>query len=154
MTSIRAEIGSAIASKLSEITTANGYQTNVNKVYFDKIPMGIQLETHELPAILLLSGDDKPEMKNQCWFGNWEFYIQLIHDQVDDQTMDVFVRDVFKAVFAGSSTSQTETFYRSIHHRIYQIDPLAIEPDLNMIDANRCYVIGLMVKYVTKLYDL
>ena len=154
MTSIRAEIGQAIATKLTQIKTANGYQTNVNAVYFDKIPMGIQLEPHELPSILLLSGDDKPEMKNQCWFGNWEFYIQLIHDQVSDEVMDVFVRDVFKAIFAGSPTAQSESFYKQLHHRIYKVSPLSIEPDLNMIDSNRCYVIGLLVQYVTKLFDL
>lgn len=152
--SIRAEIGSAIAAKLGEIKTANGYGTDVKAIYFDKIPMGMQLEPHELPAILLLSGDDRPKLKNSCLFGEWEFYIQLIHSDVADSVMDQFVRDVFKNIYAGHPTAQISAAFKSLHSAIYDIDPITIEPDLNMIDANRCYVVGLIVKYTTKLYNL
>jgi hypothetical protein len=154
MSSLKAQISNAVAAKLAEITTANGYGTNVQAIYYDKIPMGMQLEPHELPAILMLAGDDNPKMKNQCWFGSWEIYLQLINGDVDDSAMDQFVRDVFKNIYAGDATSQRNTAFKSLHPSIYNIEPISIEPDLNMIDANRCYVVGLLIQYTTKLYDL
>ena len=151
---VRADIQAGLATRLGTITTANGYTTNVVKVFVDDIPMALDLDDSEVPAILVLAGGDNPEMKHQCYYGNWEFELQLIHNEVADSVMDQFVRDVYKAVFANSPTASINTAFRSIDPTIYNIRPLQIMTDLNMIDANRIYNTTLMVQFTTQLFNL
>lgn len=149
------DIQEALRTKLKTITSGNGYETDVKEVYSDKIPMGLDLAEFEVPCILLIAGDDKAVMKQQCRYGNWHMELQLWHNgDVGDGVMQRFVRDVYKAVFAGSPTATINNAFRAIHPAIYDVTPGPIRPDLNMIDANRCYWITLVLHYSSRLYDL
>jgi hypothetical protein len=121
--------------------------------------MGLDLDVWELPAILVITDDDKPIREHGCIRGRWEIELQLIHKQVPDSTMDQFVRDVCKAIFANSPTAQRVDAFKGpppagIHASVYNIGLLSIVTDLNMIEANRFYGVTLLVEYSTKLYNL
>ncbi len=154
MASPRKEILQAIAARLATITTANGYALTVQKVYFDKIPMGIQLNNYQVPAIFLLDGPDSLELELSCVKGNWDFRLQLWHNQVGDADMIDFVRAVYKAIYANSPTALVTDQFRSLHQKVYEFIPLSINPDLHMIDANRVTELSFLVRYRTKTFDM
>lgn len=151
---VRADIAQGLADRLATITNANGYTTNVQRVYYDKIPMGLELEDHELPAILLIAGNDPIERQTVCVNGNWQFFIQMVHMEVTDAVMFEFSREVFKAIYADSPTAMRTDAFRTIDSNIYDIEPVIMEPDLNMINANRFGIIEINIRYRTKMYDL
>jgi len=153
-TSIKGQILEAFANRLTLVTTANGYATNVKKIYSDKIPMGIQLNKQQLPAIFVLDGPDSIDMQMGCMNGNWDFRLQLWHNEVGDIQMIEFARDVLKVIFANSPSAQRTDAFRALHPNIVEVIPLSISPDLNMIDANRVTEISFVVRYRTKLFDL
>lgn len=164
----RDEIKKAIDAKLRTIQTAAGYQTNVAKVFADsadddKVPMGLDLDESEVPSIISYAGDDSfgpgkggggTGLVHGCVFGNFELELQLWHAEVSDSEMHAFVRDVFKALFAGTASGTVRNAFRSLHPKLYDLRPLKIEHDLNMIDGNRCFIIDLIAQYQTELYDL
>lgn len=153
--SIKSQIIDAIAQRLTKITTANGYALDVKKVLYDKIPMGIQLNVYQLPVIFLLDGPDSIEFEHSCVKGNWDFRLQLWHNNtVGDFTMLDFVRAVFKVIFADSPTAQRNDAFRALDNNIVEFIPLSISPDLNMIDANRVTEISFQIRYRTKLFDM
>jgi hypothetical protein len=152
--SIKGQILEAFANRLTLITTANGYQTNVRKVYSDKIPMGIQLSKQQLPAIFLLEGPDAIELEHGCLKGNWDLRLQLWHNEVGDVSMIEFARDALKVIYANSAMAQRVDAFRALHSSITEVIPLSISPDLNMIEANRVTELAFTVRYRTKLYDL
>jgi len=116
--------------------------------------MGISLEPHEVPAILMVPGMMKIDPKGQNRiYCEWQVYLQLIHGDVLDSAMHNFVADISKAIFAGSPTADRQDDYRLIHPSIYKFDIIAIEPDLNMIEANRFFIMELNIKFTTK-YNL
>ena len=166
-TSKRSEIKQAIDAKLRTIKTSAGYQTDVAKVFSDesdgddKIPMGLELDDSQVPAILALSGDDTPGrtdpgkgLTHGCYYGNWELELQLWHREVTDDIMHAFVRDVYKALYAGGATATKNNAFKSLHPQIYDLRPLSIEHDLNMIESNRCTTCFFVVQYTAKLWDL
>jgi hypothetical protein len=153
--SIKNDIKNAFITRLRTITSSNGYSTGVVSVYDDRLPMGINLETHEVPAIIAIAGEDKIEPRGQNRiYCEWMFYLQLIHGDVTDDIMFGFIGDVGKALFANSPTADRQDEFRTIHPSIYQMDIIEIEPDLNMIDANRFAVMAIRIKYVTKYNSL
>jgi len=151
---VRSDIEDGLAARLMTITAANGYGTDVVNVYYNKIPMGLRLEEYELPALLLIAGNDTIKRQSQCIYGSWQFYIQLIHTDVPDSVMFDFVRDVFKAIYSDSPTADKLDAFKTIHTSIYDIEPIVLEPDLNTIEANRFGLIEINVKYTTKLNQL
>lgn len=151
---VRADIAQALANRLMTITNANGYTTNVVNVFYDKIPMGLQLEAHEIPAILLIAGNDTLQRNSQCVYGQWQFFMQMICGDVPDSTMFQFTRDVFKAIYAGSPTDTRLDAFRLLNDAVYDVEPVVLEPDLNTIEANRFGLLEINVKYVTRLYNL
>lgn len=155
MASIKGAIFQAIANRLTNLTAANGYSTNVKQVYWDKIPMGLQLSVQQLPCIFLLDGPDPVDMKFKCLEGNWDIRLQLWHNgKIGDLEMLQFSRDVFKVIYANSPTAEVDDQFRTLHSRIVEIVPLSISPDLNMIDGNRVAELAFTVRYRTKLFDL
>ncbi len=152
--SLKANIMTAFSNRLTNVTTVNGYSTNVRKVYFDKIPMGIQLGIQHLPCIFLLDGPDNPTFQQSCVIGQWDFRLQLWHNDVSDSIMQGFVRDVYKVIYANSPTAEVWDQFRSIHESVYEVIPLSISPDLNMIEANRVTELSFLLRYRTKLYNM
>lgn len=151
--STRGDILAALAARLAKITTANGYATNVKKVYYDEIPMGLELAEHELPAIFCLDRDDVPQLEHGVFKGNWQVKLQLWHNPNPDSTMLDFVRDVFKVIYSDHPASQVRNMFK-VHPRVVEITPSAIASDLNMIEANRVYEVGFIVQYRTELFNL
>lgn len=153
--SVKTQIMTAFAQRLATITAANGYSTDVKKVFYDKIPMGLEAPDYQLPAIYMLDKDDSLSLKINRVEGRWEFYLQIWHKaNVADSVMLDFVADIMKAVFANSPTQQTHGAFKAIHPKIYQVIPLSVTGDLQMIDANRVYDVRFLVVYETELYNM
>jgi len=157
--SVRADIQAGLAARLETISPGNGYTTETVTVYYNDIPFGLDLEEDKLPAILIVAGDDIPDMKQGCYYGHWLFELQLWHRRVDDSVMDQFVRDVSKAIYANSPTAKRNDGFRGptpggIHESVYSVRTLKLETDLNMIEANRLYMSHYEINFTTFLYDL
>ena len=149
------EIAQGLAGRLESITSANGYQTNVKNVFYDDIPMGLELEPHQLPAILLLAGENLLTRKNfNCSDGKWSFFLQLIHGDVKDEAMFAFVGDIARAVYADSPVEHRFNKYRTIHPALTDCEMPRVEPDINMIEANRFAIVELVLSYKTALTNL
>lgn len=154
MSSPKQEILDAIKARVVSVTAANGYTTNILAVYADKIPMGLDLNSYELPAVFILDGPDTLEFEHACVKGNWDIRMQLWHNEVDDSVMMQFVRDIFKALYADSPTAQVNDKFRSLHPSLVELIPATISPDLHLIDANRVCELTFIVRYRTKLFNM
>jgi hypothetical protein len=140
------DIQANLASRITSVTTANGYTTNVKQVFFDKVPMGLHLEDHELPAVLLLLNNLGIERKVGCneYTANFEVQLILPADDNDDKVIQ-FASDIFKAIYSDSPTAININGIRTIHPAIFDVKSDNIEFDLNMIEANRFAMITLQV---------
>ena len=149
------EIETNLAARLNTITVANGYATGVRKVYFNKIPMGLELEPHEVPAIFVLVDRVQIQRKVHCNENILHFEIQLIGDESEtDDYMFNFLTDVYKAVYANSPTSQQLDQYRTIHESIYDCKSESGRFDLNMIEANRFGILDLQIYFRANYINL
>lgn len=154
MASKMAAIQEALKTRLETITSANGYTTSVSNVYSDEIPMGLDLDESEMPAIFLIGMGCPFRRETQWYFGDWKFELQLVHDVEPDSTMLQFIRDVAKAIFADSPTAQRKDGFRSLHPAVYDVELHEKISDLNMIEANRIYIMELIVRFQTEIHDL
>jgi hypothetical protein len=73
--------------------------------------------------------------------------------------MDQFVRDVHKVIWADSPTATRNDAWRGpaptgIHESVYSVRPLKTETDLNMIEANRLYMVHIEINFSTFLHNL
>lgn len=157
---IRGEIIDNLAARLENITTANGYSTNVVKVHHDIVPMSLELDESEVPAIFVMEGPDDVRQQHGCILGQWEVDLALVHlGEKTNNDMNRFVRDVYKCIFANSATAEVVHAVKGdppngIHKAITHISPLPIIPDLNMIEANRYYELSILIHYRTKPYNM
>jgi hypothetical protein len=142
------------ADRLGTIKAVNGYATNIETVFYDEIPMGLQIQDDFLPAIILIDSIDTMRMEQGCAIGTWEFELQLWETRVVDTKMHNFTRDVVKAVYANSPSATTTSEFRTIHPSIRQVKLVSVTPDLNMIEANRVYCLTFQVEYQTKIFNL
>jgi hypothetical protein len=152
--SLHADIQAALAARLATITTANGYGTNVQTVYYDEIPMGLELNDYQLPAIFLIDNVTPLSTQFPKVQAKWNVTLQLWSAKVSDSVMWDFIKDVFKSLYANSPTAEIVGQFRTIHQKIVEISPLSIASDLQMIEANRVYVISLEVHYRTDLFNM
>lgn len=151
----RSDISSGLAAKLAEITIANGYQTNTENVFHDEIPLGIQLDEYEVPALMLIEMDDDQNREKQCVRNVWEFQIQLWNLKESTNTiMNAYVSDVYKAIFAGAAASPRLGAFRDIHPSIYDIQPLTIIADVNTIETHRVRCVDIEVYYESTLLNI
>lgn len=150
----RNEILTNLGARLATITVANGYVTDVKKVYYDDIPMGLELNDYDLPAIFLLDRLDELNTQQAIVEGLWQFDLQLWHNKTTDSDMLQFVGDIFKAIFANSPTAQINGSFRAIHAKIVEIRPMTIASDLHMIEANRVSIVTFQCRYRTKLFEM
>lgn len=151
---VRNDIETGLAQRLRTLTAANGYTTNVAKVFAEEIPMGMDLDDFELPGILVIPSGEKHEMEHQQLVAQWEFEIQLIHGDVSDSVMHQFVRDVYKCIWANSATADTNRPAFKWQKNITHVLPGSIETDLNMIESNRLWIVTIVVHYRSKLTDI
>lgn len=151
--SVRGDIELNLSDRLRTITSANGYTTNVAKVFADEIPMGLDLDDFEMPAILVIPGKEVHNMLHQQLEAEWLFELQLVHGDVTDSVMHQFVRDVYKAIWADSPTEPRHRAFKFSPH-VTHVLPGELETDLNMIEANRLWIITIVVHYRSKLTNL
>lgn len=144
-----------MVDRIKTVTSANGYDTDIQNVFSDEIPMGMDLDEHEMPAVLVISGKDKPKHQQQWLIGSWLMELQLIHrHEVGDSVMHNFVRDINKAIYANSPTAVRNDAWRTFDGKPHAIWLQEIDTDLNMIDENRFFSITYMVQYHTHPTDL
>jgi hypothetical protein len=142
------DIQLGLATRLAKITTANGYTTNVLNVLYDKIPMALELEDHELPTILLLLSSLSIERKVGCNENTANFEIQFVlPGDASDSEMIQFVSDIYKAIYSDDPVATNINGIRTIHPAIFDIKSDNIEFDLNMIEANRFAMVNLQVMF-------
>lgn len=155
MASLRSAIGLAIKGRLESITEANGYPIGVKKVFYDRIPLGLELAPEEMPALFLL--DDGAAMNHEHGLVNvvraWR--VQIVDGETaDDDRMNELIRLVAKALWANSPSAQVQDQFRSMHPAVYQMAMTEDETDLHMIEGNRIASAQFLVHYRTRPYDL
>ena len=149
----------SLKERLETVTTANGYDVDVKKVFLNEIPMGISLEPTDLPAILIISHDADYTRQTQWTQVKWMIELQLVDEEKrTDCDMHDYHRAVAKAIYANSPTIERNEGWRDIgaigSKKITSIDLLRLEPDLHLIEANRLFCARLMVEYHTSPTDL
>lgn len=152
-TPIRSQVGLAFKARLEKVTEDNGYDHTIKAVYYDKIPMGLELLDHQLPALFLLDEGANHTHEHQTMDIAVSYRIQLVHGQVTDQVLQEIQRAIARVIFADSPVIDRTDQYR-IHTRVYQIEMVDDETDLHMIEANRIATMRFIVHYRTKPYDL
>jgi hypothetical protein len=145
----------SFVDRIKTIKTANGYDTNVMNVFNDEIPMGLDLDEYELPAVLVIAGKDKVVHQHGELKGNWVIELQLIHiSTVSDSVMLDFTRDVHKAIYADSASVHRNDAWRVFNGQPTAVWILENDMDLNMIQGNRFAGISYLVQYHAKPTDL
>jgi hypothetical protein len=153
--SLKFDILKAVADRLETIKTANAYPVEFKKVYYDQIPMGINLSSYQLPVIFLIDGNDNLKLEMSCVEGSWDLRVVVWSEEKDtDEDMMNYARAIFKCIYANSPTAEISTAFRALHPSLVEMQPVAINPDLNMIKANRAIEVMFNVRYRTKLYAL
>lgn len=151
----RAAIGIAVRDRLKTVTMANGYPVDVRAVYYDDIPMGLELTPEQLPAVFLLDdgavyGHQHGEVAVAV-----NYRLQVVDgDKSTDEAMHTIIRCLAKALYADSPAAAVVDRFRALHPGVYQLDLAADETDLHLIEANRIAALRVIVHYRTKPYDL
>lgn len=154
MTSVASQIGQALKARLETITALAGYPVPLKKVFFDKIPMGLELSDAQLPVAFLLDDGASYSHQHSRLDVARAFRIQLVNvESASDETMSEMIREVAKAVYANSPTATVEGAFR-FHERVVWVELSDDESDLHMIEANRIAALRLIVHYRTRPYDL
>jgi hypothetical protein len=145
----------SLVTRLRTITTANGYNTNVQKVFGDEIPMGISLEEYELPAIFVINMKSNYQYQQSCVIVKTIYELQLIHNAtVGDSIMSNFKRDIARAIHADSPAVKRTDAFREFEGKPTSARMVDNEPDLYMIDANRIYCFQWEFEYHAHATDL
>lgn len=153
--STRGNISTAIAVRLATITEANGYDIGFKQIFYDKIPMGLQLGKFDLPAIFMIDEGAPYEHEMGCVDVLWALRLQLWFKKDEpDSVLHDGIRAVSKCLFANSPTAQRLDAWRELNPKIHWIELVGDEGDLNMIDANRVATLNLIVHYRTNPLDL
>lgn len=153
-TSIRSQVGLALQTRLQTITTANGYDVGIRNVYYDTIPMGLELAPEDMPAIFLLDDGATYEHEHKVVNVSRAFRMQIWDaGGVSDDVMNSYIRAIGKAIYADSPTAQVTDMFR-IDPSVYWVQMDSDETDLFMIEANRIATTRYIVHYRTRPYDL
>lgn len=145
--SVKTDIQTALKARLETITSANGYPLTVYNVYNDALPLAMDLQTFEVPAILILNGKDTPKHEHQWIEGRWLVHLQLIHKKAaSDEEMEIFSNSVFRAIYANSPTVRRNGEFRKLG-KSTQWQIVLMDPDVNMIDVNRMTELVFEVQY-------
>ena len=145
--SVKTDIQTALKARLATITTANGYPLTVHNVFNDALPLAMDLQEFEVPAILILNGKDTPKHEHQWIEGRWLMHLQLIHKKAaSDEEMEIFANSVFRSIYADSPTVRKNGEFRRLG-KATQWHIVLVDPDVNMIDVNRMTEIVFEVQY-------
>jgi hypothetical protein len=154
MTSIRNAVGQALADRLKTITTAVGWPREIKNVWYDDIPLGLELMEHHCPALFVLDDGGSFRHQQQVVDVARNFRIQIVMPkETVDSEMDLLIRLIVKAIFANSPTAEVTGEFR-VHPIVYQITLQGDDVDHHVIEANRIASIRFIVHYRTKPYDL
>lgn len=153
--SLRSEIGEAVRDRLLTVTAAGGWPLPVASVFYDKIPLGLELDVHQMPAVLVMDEGASYRHEHSALNVSLAFRLHLVlaEGSTDDQ-VNLLIREIGKAVWANSPTAETMDGFRLLHPRVYQVEMERDETDLNMIEANRIATVQMIVHYRTRPYDL
>jgi len=154
MSSIRSDVGIALKTRLETIKTANGYPVGFAHVFYDEIPLSLELSPEDLPAVFLLDEGGAYAHEHQVLNVTRSWRLQLIHgEEATDEQMNELIRMISKAIFANHPTANVQDAFR-FHERVYQVSLETDETDLRMIEGNRIATVNLLTYYRTRPQDL
>lgn len=153
--SVRAQICQGVADRLETVKTSNGYTTNIRRILYDDVELGMDLKVQHMPAIIVLDEGVSWNHQLSSLDGQQSLRLQLVlAEGSKDEDIHEMIRDVAKALFANSPTSERVDGFRTIHPKIKWIQLTDDITDLHMIRANRIATLRLLVHYRTKPWDL
>lgn len=148
MTTRIGKIQTALVERLKTITTANGYESNIEKVYSDEIPMGLSLEEFELPALLVIAGEMGFKHQNKCLFVVSDFEIQIIaHPAKPDSYLWQIMKDISLAIYNDGPVGNRSDAWRTFDGKPTAVWLKHNLTDLNMIAGNRMYCFTIVIEY-------
>lgn len=155
MSNKRTTIAKAIRDRLATITTAAGYPATIKRVFFDDIPMGLELKGTDMPAIFMLD-EGAPYIHEQgCLNVAMSLRLQVWDTgKKTDEQMHDYLRAIAKAIYADSPSANRLDAWRTFHPAMTWVELVGDEGDLHMIEANRVATLNLIVHYRTTPIDL
>jgi hypothetical protein len=151
--SLKTQILYALKDRLAIVKVANGWPVDVNEIFVDEIPMGLDMQPHQLPAIIVMDDQDIFSHEHQALDCAWKIELQLVLEKCPDSKVHELARNVLKAIFAGHPTTESNGGFR-FHPAVTWVQLQAQHGDLHMIEANRMASIELVIHYRTKPWNL
>lgn len=148
----------ALQGRLATITAANGYATDVQKIFYplgvgETQPMGADIPEHQMPAVIMYAGPAPFNPEHHLVSVHAQVYLELVNKWVPDAEMWTFVADVGKAIFGGSSGATENGAYR-FHPAVAEPKITEVVPDFGMLPAHRIWVVALVIHYRVRYTNL
>ena len=155
---ISGDITDALAARLATIKQTAGYALDITQVFHplnsgEFQPMGMDLQDHQMPAIILYQGPVKVDPQHHLNTMHGLYYLELIRPWVPDKQMWDMVAAVGKAVWGGSVSATENTNFR-FHPNVVEPQMQDIVPDFGMLQGHRIWVVVLAVSYRVRYTNL
>ena len=154
MSSIGAEILTALKARLETITTAAGYGSTVKKVYLDRIGPASAESAIDLPCIQIMQDHEDYQHNGASSTYQADQFIVLFlvaEKQWSDAQMEDFMRDVRKCLYGGAADASGNTGI-TLGGKVSGIWLVGAVADLNMIDSNRVYQLTVKLRSTRTTY--
>lgn len=151
--SLTGDVVGALATRLRTITLANNYPVELKKVFDGRMPMSMDLQKHEMPAVLIFLGPNEFKREQGMVNNFLKVNLEIVAPQVADDLMHQYVRMLGKCIFANSPTGKTNSDFR-FHPSVVECWIESVNTDFNMIEGNRIWEVVLMIHYRSRFTDL
>lgn len=156
--SVSASVTAALATRLGTVTTANGYDVNIAKVFYptnnpDYQPMGSDLQPQEMPALIIYQGPVKVDPQHGLNSMYATYYVEIVQPWVPDSAMWAVVNALGRALWGGAKDATENSGYR-FHPAVVEPKLVEVIPDFGMLQGHRIWVAVLLVHYRVRYTNL
>lgn len=148
MTTVLAEdILTALQTRLRTIKTAAGYLNDVKQVVMDSSMINLQVAERDLPLIEIINGPETYQHQvGSSYWATTEVILQITAPKAyTDGKMERILRDVRRCLFGGTSNGSGNTGM-TLGGLVQNLELVDCQPDLNLIQSNRIYMLRIRLK--------
>lgn len=144
----------ALKDQLATISTTIGYSVTVRRIIYSIAEMTLNTPETDLPLIEIVSEEDSynHEGASASYWSELTVILFLVAPKEwTDGMMEDFKSDIIKCLFGGSANA-TGNSGITLGGVVQSINLLNCRGDLNLVEANRTYVMRLRLTSLRKTY--
>lgn len=143
----------ALATRLRTLTLANGYDHDMKRVITDSSEMGINLPETDLPTVEIVNDITPYEhMASSSYWAEQHVILFIVAPKSwTDGQMEDLLADIKKCLYGGSASASGNTGI-TLDGAVQSIHLVQSAGDLNLIEANRTYVLKIILKTLRITY--